>query len=400
MVYMNNDSNVGMGAGYIASTILQHGHRLVFFDTAYTKLDTVAADIIAGDYDFLLISASTLLYKRAVELATRVKRGRNIVVLLGGIHATILKGKLLDESPCIDYICVGEGEDFVVEFFNKYSTADLFSIQNLGYRDSVGNAKINAIRPCTDLATLPDLNWSLFNTASIINPGPLPGFCYVFATRGCPYACSYCCNSFYLELYKKTYLRKRSINVVMAELQYLKKTYPVATFYFADEMILNDLSYTTELLYRVKKEIDLPYGCMARVERITPEVTKLFTETGCRYVGMGIECGDENFRKEFLNRHMSNDQIIGAFAELKKVPNLKTSSYNMKGYPVDYDDELTKKTLELNEIIKPDFMGMSIFFPFPGTKLYDYCIANDKIDPSKLNNMTDYYTTSVLKGKC
>jgi len=40
---------------------------------------------------------------------------------------------------------------------------------------------------------------------------------------------------------------------------------------------------------------------------------------------------------------------------------------------------------------------MSLFFPFQGTKLYDYCVENDLIDYNKLNTVTDYFTTSVLK---
>jgi len=192
-------------------------------------------------------------------------------------------------------------------------------------------------------------------------------------------------------------LRTRKIDDVISELLYLKQTYPVQIFYFADEMILFDLSHVTELFERVKKEVQIPYGCMARVERISEEVVDLFRRTDCRYVGMGVECGNEEFRKNFLNRHMSNEQIVNAFKVLKTIPGLKTSSYNMKGYPVKYDDKLTQDTLELNKILNPDFVGISFFFPFPGTKLYEYCVVNDLIDYTKMAQVTEYYSESVLK---
>jgi len=398
LVYLNNDYNVGMGVGYLATVIKNAGHDLTFFDTRYINMKNLTNDILTKEYDFLMISSGTLFYKKAIALSKEIKENKNnIKILLGGIHATILKDKLLLDCPYIDYLCIGEGEDFVIDFLNTYGTENFINTQNLGYRNKNNVPTINSIRPCTSLDNLPFLDWSLFNKASIINSGPLPGFCYVFATRGCPYNCTYCCNSFWLELYKKSYLRRKPIDSVISELVFLKNNYPVQTFYFADEMILLDMAYTSELLVRVKEEIDLPYGCMARVEKITPEVIELFSKTNCQYVGMGIECGDENFRKTFLNRHMSNDQIIYAYSELKKVKNLKTSSYNMKGYPVEYDDELTQKTLDLNAKVNPDFVGMSVFYPFPGTKLYDYCVANDKIDWDKFNNVTEYYTGSVLK---
>jgi len=397
MVYLNTDDNVGVGAGYIASVILQHEHSLTFFNTNCDTIEKIKENVLSVDYDFLFISTNTLFYKIALDLAKEIKAHKSIKVLLGGIHATILKAEILKNNPYIDFICVGEGEDFVIEFLDCYDTPEFYNIQNLGYLDEDGEAHVNSIRPCTDLSSLPKLKWDLFPATSIINPGPLPGFCYVFSTRGCPYRCTYCCNTCWLDLYQKEYLRHRDINVVMEELHYLKDTYKVKTFYFADEMITFNIPYITELFHRVKNEIGLQYGCMSRVERITPEIVNLFRETGCQYVGLGIECGNEEFRKKFLNRHMTNEQIIYAFSELRKVPGLKTSSYNMKGYPVDYDAQLTKDTLELNAKLNPDFVGMSIFFPFPGTKLYDYCIENDKIDPEKFKSVTNYYTKSVLR---
>jgi len=266
----------------------------------------------------------------------------------------------------------------------------------LGYRDNKGVIRINPIRECTDLNILPKFRYDLFSPNSVIINSPLPGFCYVFSTRGCPYSCSYCCNSYYLTMYKKGFLRKRSVDSVIEELQYLKNNYPVKIFYFGDEMILFDKEYVFELFNRVKNEIGLPYGCMARVESIDEKIVELFRNTGCKYVGMGIECGDEQFRKKFLNRYMSNEQIIAAFQSLRTIPGIMLTSYNMYKYPFSYDDKLKKQTLELNNIIKPDIMQMSIFFPFPGTKLYDYCVANNLIDHNKINNLHDYFSSSVL----
>jgi radical SAM superfamily enzyme YgiQ (UPF0313 family) len=396
-VYLNGETSVGRGAGYISSVIVDIGHDLTFFDTVYEPLDIVSKKITSGNFDIVLISASTLFYKDAVSIATLIKQSSTLPILLGGAHSTIVRGEILKDCPYIEYICVGEGEDFIREFLNKFGTNDLFLISNLGYRDIDGTIKINPIRDCTDLTTLPDFKYELFSPRSVIINAPLPGFCYVFSTRGCPYACSYCCNSYYLTMYKKGFLRKRNVDSVIKELLYLKDAYPVKIFYFGDEMILFDKDYVTELFTRVRDEVGLPYGCMARVENVNTEIVNLFNETGCKYVGMGIECGDETFRKEFLNRHMSNSQIIQAFRMLRNVTGVKLTSYNMHGYPVPYDDRLLEATRALNERAKPDIIQMSLFFPFPGTKLYDYCVENNLIDYDKLNGVTDYFKQSVLK---
>ena len=400
-VYLNGEKNVGRGAGYMASVILNAGYDLDFFDTVYISLQEVSHKIINGDYSILLISSSTLFYKQAIELSKLIKSATNIPILLGGAHSTILREKILKECDEIDYICVGEGEEFILDFLKNYDTDKFFTIQNLGYRSNLTGEEtiLNPIRECTDLSKLPKFRYDLFLPQSIILNSPLPGFCYVFSTRGCPYNCSYCCNSYYLSMYKKGFLRKRSVDDVIEELKYLKANYPVQIFYFGDEMILFDKEYVFELFNRVKKEIGLPYGCMARVENVNTEIVELFKSTGCKYVGMGIECGDEQFRKEFLNRHMSNEEIIEAFKILRTIPNIMLTSYNMRGYPVPYDDRLLLETKKLNDIVKPNIMQVSLFFPFPGTKLYDYCVENDLIDYNKLNGVTDYFTQSVLKVK-
>lgn len=406
-VYLNNDKcSVSRGAGYIASAALEAGHGLRFFDTAYHSLDDVIADVAHGDYDICLLSASTLFYAQALKVASGVKERIAMPIVLGGLHATIVQGEVLDECPDIDYICVGEGESFIVEFLKVMEpawTASVQAVDNLGYRDASGSVVINPIRPCTKLDDLPRFNFELFEPGTIVNGYPRPGFCYVYATRGCPYSCSYCCNSFYLKFYGSEYLRTRAVEATINELLYLKSHYPVELFYFGDEMILHSEEFATELFRRVKADVGVNYGCMARVERITPAIVELFRETGGRYVGLGIECGDEKFRREFLNRKMTNDQIIAAFAALRTIDGMFLTSFNMGGYPVPYDANLTKQTEALNRIVQPDLIQTSVFYPFRGTKLYDHCKEHDLIDPEKVKRVDDetqeYFGSSVLRSK-
>ena len=407
MVYFNNDKiSVGRGAGYIAAIIMQAGHQLTFYDTAYIPLQGLLSDLTTQvePFDLILFSSTSLYDKQTYNLAVQIKQRASISILLGGIHASILKGQIFKDCPEIDYLCIGEGEEFILEFLQSVEVdGDLSQIQNLAYQKQDGTIIVNSIRPCTDLDTLPVFPFHLFQDRSLVNDSPRAGFCYVSATRGCPYRCTYCCNSAYLDLYPKKYLRTRPIDSVIEELQFLKERYSVKLFYFGDEMILFNVPYVTELFHRIKKDVGVTLGCMFRPECITPEIINLFRETNCRYVGMGVECGDEKFRREFLNRKGTNDQIIHAFAEVKSIPGMFTTSYNMRGYPVSYDDELTKKTKDLNATIKPGIFQCSIFYSFPGTKLHAYCVEHDLISPEKLEQMTKnfqcYFRMSVLRDK-
>lgn len=397
LVYLNREKCANHGVGYIASTILDAGYELHFVDTAYTTIEETLEDLKNRGPDLLLMSASSLFYGQATRLATEFRLFSRAPVLLGGVHATMVGGQVLRDCPAIDYACVGEGEGFVLEFLSAMQSGrDVRGVDNLAYRQD-GEVVENPIRPCTDLSMLPNFRHDVWAPFSVVQPHPFPGMCYVYATRGCPYACTYCGNSRYLQMYKKGYLRTQPVDRVIEDLVYLKSRYPAQFLFFGDEMVVFDEGYVSELFPRIRDEVQMPYGCMARVEHVTPSLVELLRTTGCQYVGMGVECGDERFRREFLNRHMSNDQIIEAFDRLRAIPSIKLTSYNMCQYPVPYDDELTQATHALNARLRPDIMQMSIFFPLRGTKLYDYCVEHDLIDWGAMANSDDVFTRSVLR---
>jgi radical SAM superfamily enzyme YgiQ (UPF0313 family) len=397
LIYPNEQKCANQGPGYIASAAMHAGHHVDFYDTAYIPLHAAAVRVAGGGYDAVLISASTLFYPQATYAASVVKNSSDVRVVLGGLHATVLKSKVLEDCPYIDYLCIGEGEEFIIDFLAGLQDEDISQMPNLVYRTNQGTIQVNSVRPCPDLNYLPPYRHDLFHPDSIVQPYPKPGFCYVYATRGCPYNCSYCANSCYLDLYGRDFLRTRNIDSVIRELLWLKEKYPVKFFYFGDEMLLLNRDYCEELFTRVYREVELPYGCMARVERINEYIVDLLQRTGCGYVGMGVECADEQFRREFLNRHMTNEQITQAFRLLRTIPKITLTAFWMCGWPVSYDDELTELTLEFCKSLNPDFRQRNIFYPFPGTKLYDYCIERDLIDWEKARSVRNVSTMSVLK---
>tara|TARA_Y100000310_G_scaffold257417_1_gene265476 strand:- start:713 stop:1933 length:1221 start_codon:yes stop_codon:yes gene_type:complete len=393
-VYPNTQKKESQGAGLIASAVLDAGYTLDFYDEAYTPLTDELARQVGKTYDVILLSALTLNFRAAIKFARRAKEANpNVVTLLGGIHATVESRDVLEHILCFDYICVGEGEEFVVEFLIALEGGDVRDVPGLGYCNDDGEVVINPGLACQELDDLPRYRRELFRDESVVHNYPFPGFVYVHASRGCPYRCSYCANQNYLDLYGKAYLRTRSQDAVIDELRWIKARYPVEFFYFGDEMLLANRHYCEELFPRIKSEIGLPYGCMARVEQVTPELVALLRDTGCGYVAMGVECGDETFRREMLNRRMTNERIVEAFRLLRDRPGIDLRAFCMRGWPVPYDDELTAKTLALVEQLKPTRYQMNTFFPFPGTKIYDYCVQQDLIDWDK------YWTKRNLKGE-
>ena len=397
-IYLNNDPMVSRGAGYIVMALRSAGHEVLFFDTLYTTDMQAAKDTYRSRCDLVMISATSMYYNRAKAVARKIKRGIDCPIVLGGAHSTVLGAQLLEDCNALDYLCIGEGEEFAVELAERISLGlPVNDIANLAYRTATG-VRANPVRPPTNLNTLGPFDHSIFNPNSVVTPQAcLPGFSYVFATRGCPYRCSYCCNSTFLRLYNKSFLRTQNIDTVIEELLDLKHRYPVKLLYFGDEMILFDRHYVSELFNRVQSEVRLPYGCMFRPEHLTDGIADLLKKTGCIYAAMGIECGDERFRREYLNRLGTNQQIINTFRILrKKIPKIFLVSFNMKGYPVSYDDKLTQATKKLNRIVRPNHSQTTWYYPIPGTDLHDYCEERSLINMDLVSASQDYFRGSVL----
>lgn len=394
-VYMNSEANIGRGAGYVAAAVREAGHEVHFYDTLYTPVEAVADDVVREGVDVLMISSMTMIFTEALKLIRLVKSRVEIPVLLGGIHPTLEKEKILRDHPEIDFVCVGEGETMVLDFLDRFQSGDYASISNLLYR--VGD-KIhgNQLAPATDLATLAPFPWDWFPRDAVVLPETR--FCYVTASRGCPYSCTYCCNVVYLKAYKKSYLRTRPVDDVIEELKYLKKNHDPWLFYFADEMLLFDLDYVRELFTRFRKEIGGRFGLQGRVEYLDDETVAYLAKCGCRYVAMGAECGDEEFCKTVLRRKISNQMLEDAVKRLKS-HGIFVTTFNMIGYPVENDDFLTLQTIRFSARLKPDYTQISVFYPFPGTVLGKKAVDEGWVDQDRMETITDYYSQSVLKDK-
>lgn len=109
-------------------------------------------------------------------------------------------------------------------------------------------------------------------------------------------------------------------------------------------------------------------------------------------VHMGIESGNDAVRNKVLKRNMNNKQIIRSFKLCDKY-GIKTLSFNMIGIPHETEKNI-QETIKLNRVVNPHIVGVSIFRPYPGTRLYDLCKKKKWISKRKVNSI--YENSSIL----
>lgn len=118
---------------------------------------------------------------------------------------------------------------------------------------------------------------------------------------------------------------------------------------------------------------------MERPENMTDEKVRIIKQAGAQRVSIGIESGDENIRRNTLNRLYSQEVIKSAFRTARKY-DLTTHAFTMIGFPYE-DKNSFIKTFRLLKEVQPDTVQTSIIYPLPGTRLYEKVVDEGLFDP-------------------
>jgi len=316
---------------------------------------------------------------------------KNIPVVFGGVHATLNAEELIKKEQ-VDILCIGEGEEALIKLCNYFRDNLPYDyIKNLWIKKSNGTIIKNELRPPVNLNTLPFEDFSVFEKQRIFRPmqGKMLAMIPINFDRGCPFRCTFCDAPTLFDLYRERgfgYYRVKSIERIYEEMKYQTSRFPVSYFYFNSETFLSMPVKKLKEFAEMYSEFGLPFWCQTRIETITNEKIKILKEMNCDRISIGIEHGNEEFRKKMLHKNFTNKQAIEAFKILNKY-NMKISVNNMIGFP-DETRELVFDTINLNRKIKTDSVNGFVFQPYCGTYLRDYSIKKGYLssDSTKIDN--------------
>jgi hypothetical protein len=181
----------------------------------------------------------------------------------------------------------------------------------------------------------------------------------------------------------RNWVRQRPMDDVLAEIEALHRRFPaMRSLIFMDEVFTTKKKWVREFCAAYKARFKTPFQVFLRIESVDREMMEWMKDAGLYSIIVGVESGNERIRREVLNRHMSNEQIIRVFKWADEL-GLETWDFNMIGVPGDTEATI-RDTMELNRRIRPHHLQISIFYPFPGTPLYEQCVRDGytKVDES------------------
>jgi radical SAM superfamily enzyme YgiQ (UPF0313 family) len=391
-----------LGICMITAVARQSGHECAIYDVTTipegeeisafkTKLEDFVPDVLAvscrsNEWPFVKhLFQSVSLY--------------NIIKVFGGPHATVAPEEVIEIA---DIVVIGEGEDTFSELLQKIVSGD--DVSNTAgcwvrANDTIIKNEMRAL--ISDLDELPFPYWSIFDdihyrdsyVKKLFEGAEVVGT--FEGSRGCPYACSYCTNEYVRKLYegKGKWRREKSPERIVQEVRQFREEYGLDCVYWIDEVVLTNVNRLKRFRDLYLSEINTPFVFMERPENMTDEKIRVIKEMGAQQVSIGIESGDEEIRRNLLNRRHSQESIIAAFQNARRY-GLTTHAFTMIGFPGEGKQSILE-TYRLLKAAQPDTVQTTIFFPIKRTKLYKQVVRDGLFDPQTPPPQS-YYRKSLL----
>lgn len=361
----------------LSACLKEHGIETEVFVFAFEH--DICNAVVNSGAGLVAFNTLTGSYNWTLETSKKIKKIKNIPVILGGCHPTLYPETI--DFDIVDYICAGEGDDAIVELAEAIGgSGNTEDIKNIAFRKN-GNFKLNPLRPLIkDLSILPFPDRKLYHK---YNQFRNPSICHYRATRCCPYGCTFCYIKNLSDIYKGQKLfRQYPVKYIIEDLSNMKEDYKNLRYvFFNDEIFGLNKDWTSELLYKYKEKINLPYTITTRADIINDNFIKLLKNTNCEVVNISIETANEKLRNTVLNKKVSNQVFMEAGKKLYEA-GIKTRVNCMFCLP----DEVLKdafSNIEFMKKMKATYPVSFLLQPFPKTEIYNYAVKRGYINETE-----------------
>lgn len=321
------------------------------------------------------------------------------LVVAGGEHVTAIPEFCLQDCLGLDIIVTGEGEETIAEIAATLREGQSYrDVKGIAYKDRSSHNQIT-VNPrrvrISEVNDIPPPAWKYFPLEKYFDNGIACGVSYgrslpVFATRGCPFQCTFCSSP---QMWGTKYIM-RDVNNVIDEIKHLNVAYGVTNFDFYDLTAIIRREWILHFCQRIKEEglritWQIPAG--TRSEAIDYEVAVALKESGCVNITYAPESGSERMLKIIKKKVKLKNMLKSIDDSYRAGLNIKLNI--IMGYPDERISDMLRTTWFL---IKASWLGAHdaspcIFSPYPGSELYSQLTETHKVRLSD-----DYFRTVIF----
>lgn len=407
------DFGYGMlGVQYNMACLREAGHDVsLFFDNSMSmdhlaqdigissllslKPEQVLEGIMASRPEVVCFSIPTYVYKSTKALIGMLKREYpDVLVAVGGVHPTLLP-HVTARNPDIDFTCVGEGEIAFPKLIDDVEARGADAVKASSRADHPGiwsqwqGEIVNrGFSPTVkDLDALP---WPEKRHHYAANPALQPIYS-LLASRGCVFTCTFCNSASLNTKYRKEgnakFYRCRTVDNVIEELQWAKRTYNPKFVQFFDDIFGVKPSWLEEFSEKYKREIGLPFEIQTNPKIHNMKSMELLADCGCVHLEFGFQSANADIRREMLSRKETNAQVQelalgarkrGMLMELDLIVNL----------PGETESEV-QEAIQFVEDVHPELVNVSFLQYFPKTPIIQTAIKHGILKDEHLEQIEE-----------
>lgn len=376
------------GVLYIASIIEQCKIEVTVIRVSNEnfKLDLRNYDIVGFSF------SSSVTYNLIKNTRLNSRFSENVLIIAGGIHATFYPEAIIDECK-IEVVCLGEGEQTILEIIKEYQTREFDKIKGIVYTKERNIIKTQTKELVKDIDSLPFPARHLLHKGDIVMKDRLAEtdllVAHIMISRGCVGKCYFCANTV-------TKIRYRSGDNVKKELLDLIDKYKIQGFCVVDDNFAINKKRVISICKEIKS-LNLKWSSLSRVDTVDIDLLKVMKESGCLEIKFGIESGSQRIL-DAMNKKITVGQIKQAI-DLTYDAGINIKAFLLHGFPGE-NIESTKETITLLEQLKDKIKRISLFrfVPLPGSHVYKHFEDFKLVLPANFDEIFIYNNEKLWWG--
>ncbi|HEB68310.1 MAG TPA: radical SAM protein [Desulfobulbus sp.] len=360
-----------LGTLWVAAALQQAGHEVEFFNGAFFTHTEILQAVTRFEPGCVGLYSTTFGWPKAKKTARNLKIILpDVFITVGGPYPIALQEQCLEDCKWIDSVVYGEGEVSVVSLVERLVDGEpLDGVKGVAFRRGDQIVRNQPQPLVEELDSLPFPARELLGEADRYIPAPATyrrkPVAVVMTSRGCNRHCIYC---FQIDKSRKSGIRYRSIDNVMAEIELcLEQGY--REIKFIDETLAADYNRAMRLAQEIRSRgLDFTWFASACVNQVDKPLLQAFKDAGCWAMLMGAESGVQK-NLNTLGKGITLSQIRQAVRSAREV-GIKVFTPFLFGIPGETFSE-GLETIKFACALNPDVANFHSLTPFPGTELYD-----------------------------